>query len=98
MARNSFRDAATGVLKAHGFMEANGAGDIKQSEAEDFNLDPGKWKWNGSAWVVVVPSGAKSQRQTDVEAAQAKIDDAGSDNAIPKKIRDALTAIKKVLS
>ena len=49
--KNSFRDPVTGVLKAVGFVESNEPGDIKQAEAEDFNLRPGAWKWNGSAWV-----------------------------------------------
>jgi hypothetical protein len=40
----------------------------------------------------------KPQRDTDREDAQAKIDDAVADNSIPKKVRDALSAMKKVLS
>lgn len=96
MARNSFRDPGTGVLRSHGFIEAGESGDIKQIEADDFNLEPGHWQWNGSKWIAFTQP--KKQRDTDREDAQAKIDDAVADNSIPKKVRDALSAMKKVLS
>jgi hypothetical protein len=55
MSRNSFRAPVTGVLKAHGFVETNDPGDVKMAVAEDFNLTPGQWKWDGSAWVPFTP-------------------------------------------
>ena len=63
--------------------------------AKDDALLPGEsWEELASPPAIVIP---KSQHDTDTEDAQAKIDDAVSDNSIPKKVRDVLTAIKKVL-
>lgn len=49
--KNSFRDPTTNVLKAHGFIEDNETGDLVRQEADDFNLQPGKWQWDGAEWV-----------------------------------------------
>lgn len=51
MNKYSFRDPVTGILKAWGYVESNSPGDIAQEEPDDFNLDPGKWKWDGTQWV-----------------------------------------------
>lgn len=54
MARHSFRDPLTGVLSAHGFVLTNNPSDVRQVESDDFNLDPGKWRWDGAQWVPFV--------------------------------------------
>lgn len=46
---NAFVDGE-GVLKAHGFVEANDPDDVVVDVAEDFELDPRKWKWDGVEW------------------------------------------------
>jgi hypothetical protein len=51
--KNAFIDPTTGVLKAVGYVEANGAGDIKIPVATNFNLKPGEWKWDGKNWTAV---------------------------------------------
>jgi hypothetical protein len=51
--KNSFRDPITGILKAYGYTESNAPGDIKQPEADDFDLWPGKWKWENDKWVEI---------------------------------------------
>lgn len=51
MGKHSFRDPVTNALKAWGYVESNAPGDVKQAEPDDFNLKPGEWQWNGSAWV-----------------------------------------------
>lgn len=56
MPRHSFRDPVTHVLKAHGFVQANDLGDLRQVEADTFVLEPGKWRWNGSQWLSFTPS------------------------------------------
>ena len=65
MARNSFRDPVTGVLKAHGFVQTNAPGDIAQPEADDFNLQPGLWQWNGTQWVAFVPPPQPNESQLE---------------------------------
>lgn len=52
--KRSFRDPNTGVLKAVGFCASNEAGDLTQPEADDFNLEPGKWRWDGTKYVAYV--------------------------------------------
>ncbi len=96
MARNSFRDPVTGILRTHGFIASNGPSDVKQVEADDFSLEPGKWKWNGSAWVAFTPP--TPQHTIDVQDAWAKLDDAVSDVSIPPKIRAVFAAIRKISS
>lgn len=41
MPRYAFYDPATGVLKAHGFVETNEPGDIRVGVPDDFGLKPG---------------------------------------------------------
>lgn len=50
MGRMAFRDPVTGVLKCHGYVTANDPGDIAVDVPEEFNLTPGDWKWDGTAW------------------------------------------------
>lgn len=61
----SFRDPATGVLKAWGYAESNGD-DLARDEADDFNLEPGKWRLVDGQWMphdpVIVPQSV-SMRQ-----------------------------------
>ena len=52
MAKNSFRDPITNVLKSWGYSNTNASGDLVQAETDDFNLNPADgWKWNGTSWV-----------------------------------------------
>jgi len=55
MAKHSYRDANTNVLTAQGFVVRNQPGEVAQVEADTFNLTPGQWLWNGSAWVPYTP-------------------------------------------
>lgn len=50
----SFRDPITGILKCCGYVETNDPTDIVQEESEDFNLYPGKWRWDGTKWIPVI--------------------------------------------
>lgn len=47
----AFRDPVTGMLKCFGFVQTNEPGDISMDVPDDFNLEPRKWRWNGSTWV-----------------------------------------------
>lgn len=49
----SFRDPITNVLKASGFVATNDPGDLVRDESDTFNLEPGKWQWNGAQWVAI---------------------------------------------
>lgn len=62
--KKSFRDPVTNVLKAHGYMSTNAVGDLMRDEPDDFNLEPGKWKWDGVAWVANSPTLAEKQAAT----------------------------------
>ena len=55
--KKSFRDPATNVLKAHGFVKSNAPGDLIRDELEDFNLEPGKWQFDSvlDDWIPFVP-------------------------------------------
>lgn len=76
--KRSFRDPATGVLKAWGFIIQNVPGDLAQPESEDFALEPGKWRWNGTAWVPFTapppPSSALAQALDAAIGATPSID------------------------
>lgn len=54
----SFRDPETGILRAWGYMEANG-NELARDEPEDFSLEPRKWRLVEGEWqpyvAVVVP-------------------------------------------
>lgn len=71
MAHLSFRDPVTNLLKSHGFVTSNDVGDLSQIEADDFNLTPGAWQWNGSAWIAYTPPPGPDERgfETDIYAA-----------------------------
>lgn len=47
--RNAFVGAG-GNLKAHGFVQVNDPDDMLIEVAEDFDLEPGKWRWDGADW------------------------------------------------
>jgi hypothetical protein len=49
--RKAFIDPVSRVLKAHGFISANEPGDIAVEVPDDFGLEPGKWRHDGSNWV-----------------------------------------------
>lgn len=68
----SFRDPVTGVLKAWGYAESNGS-DIARAEPADFNLEPGKWRFDGAQWVSVQPS-ADELIARNVAAIQSELD------------------------
>jgi hypothetical protein len=56
--KTSFRDPETGVLQAQGYMDFNEDGDIAQEEWEEFDLQPGKVKWDGGEWTAAVNAAA----------------------------------------
>ncbi len=91
----SFRDPVTGVLKSHGFVDANEPGDLVRDELDDFSLVPGLWRWIGTDWVpnVSVPT----QRQLDRTALLAVLADAATDVTVPAKLRAVLAALAKVI-
>jgi hypothetical protein len=64
--KNSFRDPVTNVLKAWGCTESNGE-DIAREESDDFDLEPGKWMFEGGQWVPCLV-GAKPAKLTAINA------------------------------
>lgn len=90
--RNAFIDPATGVLKAHGFVERNQVGDVRVPVADDFALEPERWRWTGSAWTL---EAQRPTRQVDLlrSAARDHVNAVLADPAIPRRVRDALRAI-----
>jgi hypothetical protein len=93
--RMAFLDSVTGELKAHGFVEQNTPGDTAIAVADDFALEPHRWRWDGSAWqpFLAPPSAA----EVDLADARQKLTDAATDNTIPPRVRAALDAIRRVL-
>lgn len=53
--KNSFRDPATDILKAWGYVESNAPGDLARADPEDFSLEPGKWRLEGDTWAPYAP-------------------------------------------
>lgn len=49
--RHSWRDAHTGVLVAHGYIDSEMPGLLVQEESDEFALEPLKWMWDGTDWV-----------------------------------------------
>ena len=47
----AFIDPVTRILKCHGFIDSNEPGDIAIDVPEYFDLEPGKWRHDGSNWV-----------------------------------------------
>lgn len=87
--RHAFLDAA-GVLMAHGFVETNEPGQTRLAVAEEFNLEPGRWRWTGSAWVPQTPPPTREQRL------RVAIDQALADPAVPQRIKDVLQALREL--
>ena len=84
MGKNSFRDPLTQVLKAHGFVTTNAPGDIQHPEDDAFNLEPGRWRWDGSTWVAVPPA------PPSVHPLITKIDATLESSLIPQVLKDLL--------
>jgi hypothetical protein len=57
----SFRNPTTNILTAWGFVDTNGD-DLARDEAEDFNLEPGKWQLVNDGWVSVEPDRRAAKR------------------------------------
>lgn len=57
--KNAFIDA-NGVLVAWGFIEENND-DTLVEVGEDFDLEPGKWRWDGAAWIAYVAPMTEAQ-------------------------------------
>lgn len=70
--KRSFRDPVTNVLKGWGYVESNGD-DLPRDEADDFNLEPGKWQLVGDEWQPVAPS-TQDQIAANTVAIQAELD------------------------
>lgn len=51
MMNKAFIDPVTRILKCHGFVDSNEPGDIAIDVPEYFDLEPGKWRHDGSNWV-----------------------------------------------
>lgn len=73
MARFAFIDAVTGALKSHGFCKTNELNDLVINVADDFFLEPGKWKWDGKQWIAYI---------APLTSDQADVISAGADTAI----------------
>ncbi len=95
MPHNSFRDPVTQVLVAHGFVSGNRPGDIIQPEKDGFSLDPGKWQWNGTAWIPFTPP--PSQDELDQQDFKTKAAAVLADTTIPQNLRDFVRAVQKLL-
>jgi hypothetical protein len=54
--KKSFRDPNTDALKAWGYMDSNAPGDVARDEPDDFDLEPGQWKFEGGQWVTYAPT------------------------------------------
>lgn len=96
MPRYSFRDPVTHVLKAHGFVTQNAPGELAQPEADDFDLKPGLWQWDGNAWIAYVrpPSPGAVKRQ----ALLNHLADMAADAALPTKVRVLAQRLSDVLN
>lgn len=81
MGRNSFRDPVTNVLKAHGFVATNSPGDLARKESDDFNLEPGLWRFDGVSWVHYPPP--LTAEQQDINSARSMNDVAALKNMTP---------------
>jgi hypothetical protein len=86
MAKHAFRDPTTGVLKCVGFVERNEPGDIKMVVPDEFALEPGKWKWDGTAWVPFAPDDPNEPRRKAIK-------DAADDEKLPSTVRKAFDAL-----
>lgn len=53
----SFRDPVINILRSWGYVESNGD-DTARNESDDFNLEPGKWRFEGGQWVAYAPPAA----------------------------------------
>lgn len=69
----SFRDPATGVLKAFGYCDENAPGDLAREEPDDFHLEPGKWQFVDGEWVPRAPS-IEEQAGANTAAIQAELE------------------------
>jgi hypothetical protein len=49
--RKAFIDPDTRILTAHGFISSNEPSDLVIDVPDDFGLEPGKWRHDGSNWV-----------------------------------------------
>lgn len=54
--KRAFYDRATGVLKAHGYALANDPDDVVRDVHDAFDLEPRRWRWNGTDHEPVGPS------------------------------------------
>ncbi len=61
--RRAFINPSTGVLKAHGHVATNDPGDVALSVEEDFDLQPGLWRWDGNGWLAYKPPPVPRPRQ-----------------------------------
>lgn len=64
--KSAFVDAQ-GVLKCWGFVESNESGDTRLDVAEDFALEPRKWRWDGQAWQPYQAPVIKSDKDLAIE-------------------------------
>ena len=93
--RNAFIDPATGTLKAVGYVEMNGPGEIKIPVAGDFSLKPGEWRWDGKTWAAL-PTVSETV-SLDLNDLAFAIDDAVRSPLVAAEIKDVLLKLKKYL-
>ena len=91
-AHHSFRDPVTQVLQAHGFLDSNRAGDLQQAEEQNFDLEPGRWRWDGSAWVVFTPPAPPPSPMIPLFVAVQ------ADAAVPTSVKGLLNALRARLT
>lgn len=90
--RNAFVDPVNGVLKAHGFVDANAPGDLVLPVEEEFNLAPGRWRWTGSEWLPFAPP--PIPQNPALVAFRNHVNAVLGNPLIPQGIKDVLNAIK----
>ncbi|MDC8757503.1 hypothetical protein [Janthinobacterium fluminis] len=69
--KKSFRDPATHILKAWGFVDTNMSGDISRSEPLNFNLNPGDWRLVNDEWQSVPQTPAPGGQDVGRESPEA---------------------------
>ena len=89
--RSAWIDPVTGVLKAHGYADKNGPGDLQITVPEDFALEPEHWRWDGSRWQPIVPPPTPRERR--LTALRAHVQALLADPSIPQRLKDAIQGL-----
>ena len=93
--KNAFIDPTTGVLKAVGYVQMNGPGEIRIPVATNFNLKPGEWRWDGRIWAAApLPADPTSLDLVDLAFA---IDAAVASKDVAPEVKIVLLKLKNIL-